>query len=92
MGGGKIRKGRVRRLRNPEGRKYYGMVWGTYHKMFKTLGAAKRYKAGLYNRGLLFGRHVQIIEYIEGTEHSKVLFDKYYDASYPAGHGSGPKA
>lgn len=53
------------------------LEWGSNNNFFDTLAQAKKYKAGLYSRGLLFGRHVRIVRMAQG-ERAKVVFEKSY--------------
>lgn len=79
---GKIRKGRVKKVRrNPNSKVRFwvslgaGLYSGALNAGFPTLVAAKKYKNKLYSRGLLYGRTLRILDQDRG---GIVVFEKSY--------------
>lgn len=73
---GKRKRVTRRRSKNPA-KSQFVVEWGTNTNFFDTLKQAKKYKSGLYSRGLLFGRRVKIVR-VDPGEKSKIIFDKTY--------------
>lgn len=72
-----------KRVRNPKGqaRFTYGVVVhgsSSLSTVKRTLHAAKKYKTQLYNRGLLFGRSLEIIKIDNVNNTSNVVFYQDY--------------
>lgn len=70
-----IPRSMVRRGNPPKDQ--YVVEWGSRVNFFDTLAQAKKYKADLYSRGMLYGRHVKIVHMRPGQS-SKVVFEKTY--------------